>query len=183
MNLVVMLAILSSTFARPPLENITYLQNISLTYDGQGITNLDSINQMDGMDPGMANSLKKAILEVLPSYIAETQHTTVTLNDTQHEPNDGHSSDAHPSDMGAGPIAVAPAADMEQSTVISTVIQLQRRQMISDLDVANPLPQDHIDDQFWSRDDLVHFLVNIDTIATTSMPALDAITTEVPHSS
>ncbi|RCN31867.1 hypothetical protein ANCCAN_22338 [Ancylostoma caninum] len=162
MNPVVILAILSSAFARPPLENITYLQNISLTYDGQGITNLDSINQMDGMNPGMANSLKKAILEVLPSYIAETQHTTVALNDTQHEPNDGHSSDAHPSEMGASPIAEPPATDRG---------------------VANPIPQDHVNDQFWSRDDLVHFLVNIDTIATTSMPALDAITTEVPHNS
>ncbi|KAL6737598.1 hypothetical protein Aduo_011226 [Ancylostoma duodenale] len=162
MNVVAVLAILTPAFARPPLENITYLQNFSLTYDGHGITNLDSINQMDGMDQGMANSLKKAILDVLPSYLAETQHTAGTLHNVQHEPNDGHSSDAHSSDMGASPIAEPPPADMG---------------------VPSPAPQDHVDDQFWSRDDLVHFLVNIDTITSTSTPVLDTVTTEVPHNS
>ncbi|EYC30938.1 hypothetical protein Y032_0004g1859 [Ancylostoma ceylanicum] len=162
MNPVVILAILTPAFARPPLENITYLRNISLSYDGHGITNLDSINQMDGMDQGMANSLKQAILDVLPSYMAGTQHNTGTLDDVQHELNDGHSSDAHSSDMTVSPIAQPP---------------------IAVVGVANPASQDHIDDQFWSRDDLVHFFVNIDTITTTPTAALDTVTTGVPSNS
>ncbi|VDM80407.1 unnamed protein product [Strongylus vulgaris] len=77
-------AIMSAVIARPPLENMNYDHNVSLIYDGEKLMNLDSINSMDGVDSNMANSLKKAITDMLPSYVAGMHHHDHIAMDESH---------------------------------------------------------------------------------------------------
>ncbi|CAI4222123.1 unnamed protein product [Auanema sp. JU1783] len=82
-----------------PLNDLQYLHNISLKYDGNNLQNLDTIDTLSDVPPEMAQSLKDAILSALPSYLQEVQKTgakttTASSSSTTHNPptsTNGHS--------------------------------------------------------------------------------------------
>ncbi|KAK6751911.1 hypothetical protein RB195_003371 [Necator americanus] len=163
MILALMLSMVVQIIARPPPENITYMHNISLNYDGHEIANLDSINQMEGVDTNMATVLKKAILDALPSYLAET-HQIVTLDgeqyNVQHDAVDNHASQVHIPEMDTNS-AQHTGADIHESSHGSRGAS---------------------EEEFYNRSDLVHFFVKVNTIATTSAPNVTTVASDVPHS-